>query len=210
MAAELLAHVAVQADVVEEVIALEDAVLVHHPVVGLGDVGLQDRGARARRGSAGIRMSPMSCIRAQTTYSSSRPSRWARVAVCSECSSRSTAKPPWSLSEQLQVRQQPVGQLAPVRGGGAADGGPVLLACPRSWRGTSRGPAASRRRPWEPPLIFGAMVRPRAKRVNAARSRRLGGRLLDEALPGAHVFHEGLAQALGAQVAGGDRDLRPA
>src|SRR5690348_18386305 len=31
-----------QADVVEEVVALEDAVLGDHPVVGLADVGLED------------------------------------------------------------------------------------------------------------------------------------------------------------------------
>ena len=41
-------------------------------------------------------MSPRSCIRAQTTYSSSCPARCARVAVCRECSSRLTAKPPAS------------------------------------------------------------------------------------------------------------------
>jgi len=44
VAAILVAHVAIQAQVVEEVIALEDAVLVHHPVVLLGDVGLHDHG----------------------------------------------------------------------------------------------------------------------------------------------------------------------
>src|SRR6056297_1214060 len=38
----------------------------------------------------------MSWIRAQNTYSSSWPSRSARVAVCRLCSSRSTGKPPWS------------------------------------------------------------------------------------------------------------------
>jgi hypothetical protein len=49
MAAELLAHVAVQADVMEEVVALEDAVLLHHPEVLLGHEGLEDGGRDVRR-----------------------------------------------------------------------------------------------------------------------------------------------------------------
>src|SRR5438067_6189591 len=40
---ELLAHVPVAADVVEEIVALEDAVLLHHPVVLLRHEGLHDR-----------------------------------------------------------------------------------------------------------------------------------------------------------------------
>src|SRR4051812_15713206 len=41
---ELLAQVPVAADVVEEIVTLEDAVLLHHPVVLLGHERLQDRG----------------------------------------------------------------------------------------------------------------------------------------------------------------------
>ena len=48
MAAELLAHVPIDADVLEEVVALEDAVLLHHPVVRLGHEGLEDRGGDLR------------------------------------------------------------------------------------------------------------------------------------------------------------------
>lgn len=44
VALEVVAHVAVQADVVEEVVALEDAVVLHHPVVGLAHEGLEDGG----------------------------------------------------------------------------------------------------------------------------------------------------------------------
>src|SRR6056297_2701573 len=42
----------------------------------------------------------MSCSSAQSTYSSSRPSRSARVAVCKLCSRRVTGKPPWSDSSE--------------------------------------------------------------------------------------------------------------
>ena len=47
MAGELIAHVAVEAEVVEEVVALEDAVLLHHPVVALAHERLEDRGAES-------------------------------------------------------------------------------------------------------------------------------------------------------------------
>ena len=40
--AELLAHVPVETQVVEEIIALEDAVVLHHPVVRIGHIGLED------------------------------------------------------------------------------------------------------------------------------------------------------------------------
>src|SRR6185437_348655 len=39
---EHVAHVAVHADVVEEVIALENAVILDHPMIGIGNEGLQD------------------------------------------------------------------------------------------------------------------------------------------------------------------------
>ena len=44
MAAILVAHVSVEAEIVEEIVPLEDAVIGDHPVIGLRDVGLQDRG----------------------------------------------------------------------------------------------------------------------------------------------------------------------
>lgn len=43
--AKLVAHVPVQAHKVEEVITLEDGVILHHPVVGLGYEWLHDGGA---------------------------------------------------------------------------------------------------------------------------------------------------------------------
>src|SRR6202000_1576757 len=43
VAAELLAHVTVDAEMVEEIIALEDAVLLDHPVIGFRDEGLETR-----------------------------------------------------------------------------------------------------------------------------------------------------------------------
>ena len=58
---------------------------------------------------AGPIRSPMSCIRAQATYSSSRPSRSARVALCSEWASRLTANLPSLVVERPERGQQPVG-----------------------------------------------------------------------------------------------------
>ena len=43
MVPELLAHVPVQADVMEEIVTLEDAVMLDHPVVGLAYKGLENR-----------------------------------------------------------------------------------------------------------------------------------------------------------------------
>ena len=91
-----VAGVAVDAEVVPEVVALEDAVVLDHPVIGLDTNGLTIPAAIdgvVERAS----VSPMSWISAHSTYSSSRPSCSARVAVCSECSSRVTGNPPWSL-----------------------------------------------------------------------------------------------------------------
>ena len=48
MSAEGLAHVPVEPDVMEEVIALEDAVLLHDEMVLLGDVRLHDRRSDVR------------------------------------------------------------------------------------------------------------------------------------------------------------------
>ena len=45
MAVELVAHVPVQPQVVEEVVALEDAVMRHRPVIGLRHIGPHDGGA---------------------------------------------------------------------------------------------------------------------------------------------------------------------
>ena len=42
MAGELIADVAVEPEIVEEVVALEDAVLLDHPVVALADERLED------------------------------------------------------------------------------------------------------------------------------------------------------------------------
>ncbi|MPN41308.1 hypothetical protein SDC9_188851 [bioreactor metagenome] len=44
MLPELLAHIPVQADVMEEIVALEDAVMLDHPVVGFAHKGLENRG----------------------------------------------------------------------------------------------------------------------------------------------------------------------
>jgi len=51
MAAELLSHVSIQPDVLEEVVALEDAVLLDHPVIRFGYERLYD-------GRSDIRMVP--------------------------------------------------------------------------------------------------------------------------------------------------------
>src|SRR5262249_4925801 len=48
MIAELVPHVAVHADVMEKVVALKDPVLLHHPMVLLGNERLQDRGSYVR------------------------------------------------------------------------------------------------------------------------------------------------------------------
>ena len=42
MPAKLVAHVRIQADVFEEIVALEDAVFPDHPVVGFGNERFQD------------------------------------------------------------------------------------------------------------------------------------------------------------------------
>src|SRR5438876_3798961 len=55
-------------------------------------------------------VSPMSCTSAHATYSSSRPSRCARVAVCRQCVRRSTAYPPRVVGEEFQVAEDPVRQ----------------------------------------------------------------------------------------------------
>ena len=48
LVAELLAHVRVQANLVEEVVALKDAVVLHHPQVFGADKGLEDGGRDVR------------------------------------------------------------------------------------------------------------------------------------------------------------------
>ena len=69
--AKLLAQVAVEPEVVEEVVALEDGVLLHHPVVLLAHERLDHRGRHVGVIERSSR-SPMSWINAQKTYSSSR------------------------------------------------------------------------------------------------------------------------------------------
>src|SRR5580658_6686036 len=46
--AELLPHVAVHADVVEEIVALKNAVLFHHPMIFFGNERLEDGGGDVR------------------------------------------------------------------------------------------------------------------------------------------------------------------
>ena len=43
MSLEHIAQIAIQADVMEKIIALEDSVLLHHPVIGVADERPQDR-----------------------------------------------------------------------------------------------------------------------------------------------------------------------
>ena len=45
---EHVAHVPVQADVVKEVVALENAMVLHHPQIGLAHKGLQNGGCDVR------------------------------------------------------------------------------------------------------------------------------------------------------------------
>ena len=44
MALELVAHIAIEAEMVKEEIALENTVLLHHPEVGFGYEGFEDGG----------------------------------------------------------------------------------------------------------------------------------------------------------------------
>ena len=48
MRLEVIAQIAVQPDVVEEIVALEDAVVLHHPVVFVTHKRLEDGGGNVR------------------------------------------------------------------------------------------------------------------------------------------------------------------
>src|SRR3546814_3008181 len=56
MAGELVAHVAVEADIVEEIMALEDAVMLDDPMILFRQEGLEDR-----RGDVGVASGRASC-----------------------------------------------------------------------------------------------------------------------------------------------------
>jgi hypothetical protein len=68
----LLAHIAIEPQEVEEIIPLKDIVMLDDLVVLRPPEGLDDHG-RDVRVIVGPSVSPISCNRAQTTYSSTRP-----------------------------------------------------------------------------------------------------------------------------------------
>ena len=124
--AELLAHVPVQAQVVEEVVALEDAVLVHHPVVPLGHIGLHDH--RADLGVVRWAQDVADVVHQGADHIF----LVASVAVRPRRGLQGMLEPVHRIAaavafQHLQVRQHPVRQGAAERPRGLDDGHPVFL-----------------------------------------------------------------------------------
>ena len=130
VAAKLFAHVAVHAEVVEEIIALEDAVMWRDPVQLLGDERLEDRGGDIRVIVGAERVADVVEQRHHDIILVS-PARWARVAVCSECCEPVDREAAIVAVEQPQMGQHAVGRAPGVGHEMAADHLPVLRRCHR-------------------------------------------------------------------------------
>jgi hypothetical protein len=125
MAPELLAHVAVHPEVVEEIIALEDAVVLAHPVQLLVGEGLDDRRGNIRVIECAERVADVVkqrhhdiILRFPAAMGASRGLKRVLEAVDRE--------PAIVAVEQLQMGQDPVGKALGIREEMASDGGPVL------------------------------------------------------------------------------------
>ena len=94
MSDELIAQVPVEPEVMEEVVALEDPVLLDHPVVALAHERLEDRGADVGMVERRERVADVMDQRARDVLVVAISPVRARVAVCNECVSRSTLNPP--------------------------------------------------------------------------------------------------------------------
>ena len=93
MPAELLAHVAVESQEVEEVIPLEDAVVLDHPMVLLRHEGLDNGGGDVGVVVRAERIADVVQQHADHIFVVAARLK-ARVAVCRQCSRRSTGNPP--------------------------------------------------------------------------------------------------------------------